>query len=124
MSFFESQFKESKIKDKVKRVKNFLIHKNKSGHIYSVGFYKRTDGTFRKMVCRGGVYKGLKGGTMKYNPLSRDLVQVYDMQNKGYRLIPCENMVEIKANGVHYADYNRYRRNNTSMQRMWVGSNE
>ena len=90
-----------KIKDKVKRVKNFLIHKNKSGHIYSVGFYKRTDGTFRKMVCRGGVYKGLKGGTMKYNPLSRDLVQVYDMRKKGYRLIPCENVISIKAKGKY-----------------------
>ena len=87
------------VKERVKAVKTFLLDNNKTGYIYSVGFYKRTNGKFRKMVCRGRVYRGLKGGTMKYNPLDRDLVQVYDMQNKGYRLIPCENVVELKARG-------------------------
>ena len=89
------------MKNKVKTVKKILQDNNKTGNIYSVGFYKRTDGTFRQMICRGKVYRGLRGGTLKFNPLERDLVQVYDMRKKGYRLIPCENVVTIKAKGKH-----------------------
>jgi hypothetical protein len=38
---------------------------------------------------------------MKFNPLERDLVQVYDMRKKGYRLVPCENVISIKAKGKY-----------------------
>ena len=89
------------MKDKVKRVKKILQDNNKTGNIYSVSFKKRTDGTIRKMICRGKVVKGLRGGTLKFNPLERDLVQVYDMRKKGYRLVPCENVISIKAKGKY-----------------------
>ena len=46
------------MKDKVKRVKKMLQDNNKTGNIYSVSFQKRTDGTLRKMICRGKVVKG------------------------------------------------------------------
>ena len=89
------------MKDKVKIVLKMLQDNNKTCNIYSVSFQKRTDGTIRKMICRGKVVKGLRGGTMKFNPLERDLVQVYDMRKKGYRLIPCENVISIKAKGKY-----------------------
>ena len=89
------------MKDKVKKVLKMLQDNNKTGNIYSVSFQKRTDGTIRKMICRGKVVKGLRGGTTKFNPLERDLVQVYDMRKKGYRLIPCENVISIKAKGKY-----------------------
>ena len=89
------------MKDKVKKVLKMLQDNNKTGNIYSVSFQKRTDGSVRKMICRGKVFKGLRGGTMKFNPLERDLVQVYDMRKKGYRLIPCENVLSVKAKGKY-----------------------
>ena len=89
------------MKDKVKKVLKMLQDNNKTGNIYSVSFQKRTDGSVRKMICRGKVFKGLRGGTLKFNPLERDLVQVYDMRKKGYRLIPCENVLSIKAKGKY-----------------------
>ena len=87
--------------NKIKRVKKMLQDNNKTGNIYSVSFQKRTDGSIRKMICRGKVVKGLRGGTLKFNPLERDLVQVYDMRKKGYRLVPCENVISIKAKGKY-----------------------
>lgn len=87
--------------NKIKRVKKMLQDNNKTGNIYSVSFQKRTDGSVRKMICRGKVYKALRGGTLKFNPLERDLVQVYDMRKKGYRLVPCENVISIKAKGKY-----------------------
>ena len=87
--------------NKIKQVKKMLQDNNKTGNIYSVSFQKRTDGSVRKMICRGKVFKGLRGGTLKFNPLERDLVQVYDMRKKGYRLIPCENVISIKAKGKY-----------------------
>ena len=89
------------MKDKVKKVLKMLQDNNKTGNIYSVSFQKRTDGSIRKMICRGKVFKALRGGTMKFNPLERDLVQVYDMRKKGYRLVPCENVISIKAKGKY-----------------------
>ena len=89
------------MKDKVKKVLKMLQDNNKTGNIYAASVQKRTDGTIRKMICRGKVVKGLRGGTMKFNPLERDLVQVYDMRKKGYRLIPCENVLSIKAKGKY-----------------------
>ena len=89
------------MKDKVKKVLKVLQDNNKTGNIYSVSFQKRTDGSIRKMICRGKVVKGLRGGTLKFNPLERDLVQVYDMRKKGYILVPCENVISIKAKGKY-----------------------
>ena len=87
--------------NKIEQVKKMLQDNNKTGNIYSVSFQKRTDGSIRKMICRGKVFKALRGGTLKFNPLERDLVQVYDMRKKGYRLIPCENVISIKAKGKY-----------------------
>ena len=89
------------MKDKVKRVKKILQDNNKTGNIYSVSFKKRTDGSIRKMICRGKVFKALRDGTLKFNPLERDLVQVYDMRKNGYRFIPCENVLSVKAKGKY-----------------------
>ena len=86
---------------KIEQVKKMLQDNNKTGNIYSVSFQKRTDGSIRKMICRGKVFKGLRGGTLKFNPLERDLVQVYDMRKKGYRFIPCENVLSVKAKGKY-----------------------
>jgi hypothetical protein len=89
-------------KQKINAVRNLLIKANKSNRIYSVGFRKRSTGDYRKMVCRGGVTKGLTGEGLKYNPSEHDLVTVFDMQKKAHRMIPCENVSKVKDRGKHY----------------------
>lgn len=73
-----------------------------SGSIFSVTFTKRTTSEERKMLCRTGVKKGVKGIGMAYNPEERDLVVVYDMQKRAFRMIPLEGIKEIKVRGLRY----------------------
>lgn len=69
-----------------------------SGKFFSVGFYKRTDGTFR--VLHG--HKAPKGKNPAYDPNLHQLVWVRDVRNKGVRSIPLENIVWIRANGKEF----------------------
>lgn len=70
-----------------------------NGKIASVTFIKRTDGSKRRMVCRTGVRVGLTGEGAVYDPEPKNLLLVYDMQKKGYRMIPAENVLEVHARG-------------------------
>ncbi|RKY40186.1 MAG: hypothetical protein DRP85_09075 [Candidatus Makaraimicrobium thalassicum] len=73
-----------------------------NGTIFSVTFIKRTTGEERKMVCRTGVKKGVKGVGMSYDPKEKDLIVVFDMQKRGFRMIPLENVKELKIKGHKY----------------------
>ena len=70
-----------------------LIQKSK-GRFFSVTFEKK-DGSLRKMVCRTGVKKRLKGGTLKHNPAEFGHAIVYDVQKKGYRTINMNTVKDI-----------------------------
>jgi hypothetical protein len=74
-----------------------------NGKIASVTFVKRSDGTERKMLCRTGVRKGLTGRGPNYDPESKNLLTVFDMEKKAYRTIPAENVVEITAQKRHFS---------------------
>lgn len=69
------------------------------GKIFSAEFTKK-DGTVRKIVCRLGVTKDLKGGELTYNPSERNNLIVYDLQKKAYRTIKFDNLRQIKYNGL------------------------
>ncbi len=71
------------------------------GKIARVTFVKRTDGTQRDMVCRTGVKKGVTGRGAAYDPESKGLVTVFDMQKQAFRTIPCENVIEVRARKQH-----------------------
>ena len=79
------------------------IINSQSGKIYSVVFEKRTTGLDRKMVCRGGVSSHTNGGVLGYNPQTHNLLNVFDMQSKGYRSINLLGLKKLKASGVVYA---------------------
>lgn len=68
--------------------------RNAKGKIFSVLFQKK-DGTLRKMVCRTGVTKHLKGGELAYDPIEKGLLSVYDMQAQGYRMINLRTIQSI-----------------------------
>lgn len=77
-----------------------LIRENKS-NIFSVVFLKK-DGTIRRMICRLGVKKYVNGKGLKYDPIERGLLGVFDMQKEAYRMINLETIMNINMKGVEY----------------------
>lgn len=69
------------------------------GAIFSVEFIKRSNGELRKMVCRLGVKKHLRGGDKAYDSKQRNLLTVFDMENEGYRSIPVDSIQRLSVNG-------------------------
>lgn len=64
--------------------------------IFSATFTKK-DGSIRKMLCRLGVTKHLKGGAKKYD--YNDLLTVFSLDKKQYRTINLNTLEQIKAKG-------------------------
>lgn len=79
---------------RVESIKTF-VGKNK---IFTATFVKK-DGTTRVMNCQLGVKKHLKGGEQKFNPIEKNLLTVFDMQKKEYRMINISTLITLKANG-------------------------
>ena len=77
-----------------------LIRENKS-NIFSVVFLKK-DGTIRRMICRLGVKKYVNGKGLKYDPIERGLLGVFDMQKEAYRMINLKTITNINMRGVEY----------------------
>lgn len=79
------------------KITKFLKATN-NGKIFSATFEKK-DGTIRTINCRRNVSKGVKGVGYGFDPMSKGLLSVYDMQSKGFRFINLETLVEAKVNG-------------------------
>ena len=75
-----------------------FVEATNNGKIFSATFEKK-DGTIRTINCRRNVRKGVKGVGYSFDPMSRGLLSVYDMQNDGFRFINLEKLVEAKVNG-------------------------
>lgn len=69
------------------------------GHFFSVHFIKRTNNEYRKMVCRKGVKKFVKGIGAGYNFSEKLLVSVWDTHKKEYRVINLETIKYLKIDG-------------------------
>lgn len=67
---------------------------NSKGRIFSVLFVKK-DLTERKMICRIGVKKHLRSGDLPYDPISKGLVSVFDMEKQEYRMINLKTIINI-----------------------------
>ena len=72
-----------------------------NGKIFSAVFTKK-DGEKRKMVCRRGVAKYVKGVGLKFKPEECNLVGVFDMHKKAYRFINLETLEKIKVKGREF----------------------
>lgn len=73
-----------------------------TGKIFTVEFVKRTNGEVRRLNCRMGVKKHLKGGGPAYDFGSKGLVPVFDMQKGEYRCFPLDAVNELVIDGVVY----------------------
>ena len=72
-----------------------------NGKIFSAVFTKK-DGEKRKMVCRQGVSKYVKGVGLRFKPNDRGLIGVFDMHKKAYRFINVTTLEQIKIKGINY----------------------
>jgi hypothetical protein len=95
-----------------------LINSIPNGQIFTVEFIKRTTGELRRMNCRKGVRKGVNGEGRKFDPASRGLIGVYDMQiaarvamlqdagmpvkDDGHRFISVEGIRSLACNGQRF----------------------
>jgi len=77
----------------IDRSKVLELIQSSNGQVFSTIFIKK-DGSERSMVCRLGVKKFLTGQGMKYKPVDKGLLPVYDIHSKGYRMI---NLNTVKA---------------------------
>ena len=77
-----------------------LIHRNKN-KIFSCMFIKK-DGFLRKMTCRLGVTKGVKGTGKPIHNKSNSYLTVFDIQKDQFRVINLQTMLLIKIGGKEY----------------------
>ena len=77
------------------------IFKSK-GKIFYVEFVKRTTNELRRMTCRLGVKSYLHGGTLKFSPKERNLLVVFDMDKRDYRMINLSGLKKISIRGKEY----------------------
>ncbi len=68
---------------------------SKGNKIFSVTFIKK-DGSTRRMVARLGVRKGVKGVGMSFSPSEKNLMVVFDMHKKAFRMINLNTITELK----------------------------
>ena len=72
-----------------------------NGKIFSAVFTKK-NGEKRKMVCRQGVAKYVKGVGLKFKPEEKNLIGVFDMHKKAYRFINTKTLEQLKVRGINY----------------------
>ena len=85
-------------KDKAKQ----LIEGTK-GQIFS-GLFIKKDGTHRLINARTGVTKHLKQDAKPrpYDPIKHNLITVFDMSKKGYRMINLNTLQKLIINKIIY----------------------
>lgn len=67
------------------------------GRFFTVVFRKK-DGSIRRMNCRTGVTRHLKGADVPAGHVSRrdDMLVVYDVKSNGYRTINRDSIIAIR----------------------------
>jgi len=78
-----------------------LLGATMNGRIFSAVFTKK-DGTNRTILARRGVKKFVNGIGMRYIPIERGLLTVFDIHKNEYRMINLLTIQEFKVDGVTY----------------------
>lgn len=74
------------------------------GLIFQVVFIKK-NGQVRRMRCRLGVKKGVKGKGLAFNPRKKGLLCVYDVDKREFRMINLRTLLEVSVNGKKYVTW-------------------
>lgn len=75
--------------------------KESKGKIFTCTFIKK-DGTLREMNCRQGVKKGVKGKGLAFDPKTKGLIPVFDMQGGHFRMINEKTLQTLTILGEMY----------------------
>lgn len=70
-----------------------------TGKIFNVTFIKK-DGSTRSFNARFGVAKNISGRGLGYSPEKNNLLNVFSMDDNGYRMVTLSSILRIKANNV------------------------
>jgi hypothetical protein len=76
--------------------------KSTNGTIFGVSFVK-ANGETRDMTCRLGVRKGLTGKGQSFDPSEHDLLTVFSMGDKDYRMVRLTTLVSVTVKGRSFA---------------------
>jgi hypothetical protein len=83
--------------------------KKSNGRIIKVAFTKRSDGSERVMLCRTDVTKYTSGKGLSYNPDDYNIIVVFDMIKRCYRMLPMENLKALWIDKKKYKVAKIYR---------------
>ena len=86
---------------KVHRTKLENLIKGTRGKIFSCVFIKK-DGSIRRMTCRLGVTKYIKGTGKPISNITNSYVTVFDLSKKSYRVINIDTINNITIGGLTY----------------------
>lgn len=75
-----------------------LLLESDENHFLTVEFVKK-NGSLRRMTCRKNVRKHLHGGSLRYDPIEKGLLPVFDVENNDYRMICLNSIRTITMEG-------------------------
>ena len=67
-----------------------------NGKIFRVTFIKKTTGELRHLNGRLHVHKGVKGVGLNFSPSEHNLMTVFDLKKKEFRMINLDGLKEVK----------------------------
>jgi len=73
-----------------------------NGSFFSIDFIKRSTGEVRTMTATTNYQTKLAGGEAAYDFAEKKLIPVWDTINKGFRSIPTDAVLVIRAKGNTY----------------------
>ena len=73
-----------------------------NGRFFGVDFQKKNSDEVRVMNARTGVSRYITGGGLKFDATQKGLIPVYDIINKGYRMININGLMRLRTNGETY----------------------
>lgn len=79
----------------VSKSKVLELIQSTNGRIFTAVFTKK-DGSKRVMNCRLDVSKGVNGNGLKYDPLTKGLLPVFEMKSKGFRMLNLETVESLQ----------------------------
>lgn len=107
-AFYEQCMKGQKDKEEemnmieISKEKAVAMINETNGKFFGVEFNKKNSTEVRVMNARTGVSKYVTGEGLKFDPVSRGLIPVYDVINKGYRMINISGLTRLNTKGETY----------------------
>jgi hypothetical protein len=98
----ESEIPEEQPLQNISKLEAAQKIRDTKGRMFTVTFIKKSNGEKRTMNARLGVKAYLRGGVLPYDPNTKGLIPVYDIQTKDYRMINIQGIVNLKTGGVEY----------------------